>query len=157
MSTLTYSQEFAAPPSTIWPWLVEPERIRQWMDGVVDDRPTSEGPLGVGSTFEMDIKEGRRISTYQGEIKAYEPPRRLGLRMAGGCGRTPMTMDVEYRLQDLGNGRTRIDYECALVSPRGFFMRLMAPLFRLLGRAMVKKFFRNLARLLEQPAAQTAG
>ena len=153
---VVYQQEFAASREAIWPYLEEPDKIKQWMEGVVDDRQTSEGPVGVGSTFEMDIKEGRRVVTYQGKITAYEKHHLMGLEMVGGCGKTPMTMHVQYRLHDAGTGRTRIDYECT-VEAKGFLMKLMAPLFKIMSRSMLKKFFRNLANLVEsKPAAAGA-
>jgi uncharacterized protein YndB with AHSA1/START domain len=157
MAEIRYTTEFAAPPAAVWPYLEEPDKIKQWMSGVLEDRPTSEGPLGVGSTFEMKIKEGARIGTYQGEITAYEPPRHMALSMSGGYGKKPMTMHVDYRLADLGGGRTRLDYRCEAEMPKGFLFKLMGPLFLLFGRSVVKKFMRNLRPLVEAPDQRTAG
>lgn len=156
MKDTRYSTEFAATPAKIWPFLEDPERIKQWMVGVVDDRPTSDGPLGVGSTFEMDIREGRRITTYQGEITAYERESRMGIKMVGGCGRKPFTMHADYRLTPLGGGRTRLDYLCRVDFPDGFFYRLVMPLFGLMAKMMIRKFMRNLRGLVERPEERSA-
>lgn len=156
MTEFSYTTEFAATPETIWPFLEEPDKIKQWMVGVVDDRPTSEGPTRVGSTFEMDIKEGRKVATYQGEVTKYERHHLMGIRMTGGCGKQPMTMFADYRLTPVGGGRTRVDYVCRCEAPPGLLMKLMMPLFKIMGRAMVKKFMRNLRALVEGPAAQMA-
>ena len=122
----------------------------------VEDRPTSEGPTRVGSTFEMDMKEGRKIVTYKREVTKYEPPRLMGVKLVGGCGKKPMAMGVDYDLTDLGGGRTRLDYSCRCEVPRSFVFKLMAPLFKLMGRSMIKKFMRNLRGLVEQPGQQAA-
>ena len=156
MTELIYSTEFAASRETIWPYLEDPDKIRQWMIGVVEDRPTSEGPTRVGSTFEMDIKEGRKIVTYKGEVTKYEPPRLMGVKLVGGCGKKPMAMDVDYDLTDLGGGRTRLDYACRCEVSSSFVFKLMAPLFKLMGRSMIKKFMRKLRGLVEQPGQQAA-
>ena len=126
------------------------------MEGVVDDRPLTEGPPGVGTKFEMDIKEGRQVVTYQGEITKYDRHRLMGITMVGGCGKEPMTMHVDYLLTDLGAGRTQLDYTCTAEPPKKLLYRLMMPLFKLFGRMFIKKFMNNLRRLVEPQASATA-
>lgn len=154
MTEFRYSTEFRATRETLWAYLEDPDKIRQWMIGVVEDRPTSEGPTRVGSTFEMDIREGRKVVTYQGEVTKHEPPRLMGVKLVGGCGKKPMTMHADYELTDLGAGRTRLDYACRAELPQGVLWKLMAPLFRLMGRGMIKKFMRNLRGLVERPGEE---
>jgi uncharacterized protein YndB with AHSA1/START domain len=157
MSEFSYTTEFAAPREAVWPYLEDPEKIKQWMIGVVEDRPTSAGPTRVGSTFEMDIKEGRKITTYQGEVTKYDRPRLMGVKMVGSCGKQPMTMFADYELSDLGGGRTRMLYTGRCTPPSGLLFKLMMPLFKVMGRMMIKKFMRNLRGLVESPAQQAAG
>ena len=154
MPEIRYTAEFQASRDAIWPWLEEPEKIQLWMQGVVDDRPTSAPPTRVGSTFEMDIKEGRKITTYAGVITAFDKPAHMGVRLTGGCGKQPMTMDVDYLIRDLGGGRSRIDYRCQMLTPNKLLFKLMTPLMKLFGRMMIRKFMRNLRAHVE--AAATA-
>lgn len=156
MTELSYTTEFAATPATIWPFLEDPDKIKQWMIGVVEDRPTSAGPTRVGSTFEMDIKEGRRVNTYQGEVTKYDQYKLMGVKMVGACGKQPMTMHADYRLTPISGGRTRLDYTCRAEVGGGFFSKLLMPLFKVFGKMMVKKFMRNLRGLVEKPATQMA-
>lgn len=157
MSSFTYSVEFAASPATIWPYLEDPDKIRQWMTGVIEDRPTSEGPPRLGSTFEFDMREGGKLVTYEGEITKYEKHRLMGVRMVGGCGKKPMTMHADYRLIPLSADRTRLDYAFRCEPLPGLVFKLMSPFFKLMGKSMIKKFMRNLRGLVEAPAQATAG
>lgn len=159
MSTIRHTTEFAAAPPLVWSYLEDPERLKLWMVGVTDIRPVSEGPVGVGATFEMDIKEGGRITTYQETITTWEPPKKMGVRLVGGCGKTPMTMHADYELVPLdGGARTQLHYLCRAEMPKGFLFKLFGPLVKLMGKFMIKKFMRNLRRLVEAPdAAATAG
>ena len=145
--------EIAAPAESVWPWLTEEARIKQWMIGVQEDKPTSEGPPGVGSTFRMKIKEGGRVSEYDGEITAWSPPTHLGIRMSGGAFREGDEMFVDYRLEPLAAGRTRLDYSCTM-EMRGTFMKLMGGFFSLFARMQLKGFMKNLKRLVENEQTQ---
>jgi len=151
MTSLAYSRTFSCTPERLFDHLEDPAKIVQWMTGVIEDRPTSPGPTRVGSTFTMKIKEGRKISENQGRVTHFERPRRLSVAMSGGCFPEGMEMAIDYRLEPVSGTATRLDYTCAF-EPKGFFLRLMALLFPVMGKLMVKGFFKNLARLVEAPA-----
>jgi carbon monoxide dehydrogenase subunit G len=141
----------ACTPEHLWPFLAEPELQKQWMKGLEDNRPTSDGPRGVGSTFQMHIKEGGRVAVYDGEVTAHDPPRHLGVRFWGGALRPGMAMRADYHLSAV-DGQTRLDYVAAVECKRmGFFMRLLMPLFMLFGRMQLKAFLKTLKRLAEEP------
>lgn len=152
MSSIQYTAYFTSPPEAVFPYLEDSDKIKQWMTGVERDEATSDGPTRVGSTFEMDIKEGRKLTTYQGEVTKYEPNRLMGVKLVGGCGKTPMTMFADYELTRTESGGTKLDYECRCELPSGFLFKLLGPLFKFMGKAMIKKFMRNLKRLVDTPA-----
>jgi len=76
----------AAPPSVVFSYLAEPERIKDWTPGVLAVRRTNPGPIGVGSTTETDVEVFGTRQTLYGRCLAFEPPRRLAVenRTAGG-------------------------------------------------------------------------
>jgi carbon monoxide dehydrogenase subunit G len=150
-----FTREFDAPPDAVFPYLEEPDKIRQWMPGIVDDRQIGDGPMQVGSMFELDVREGRKVVTYRGEITAYQRDRRMGLRLVGGCSKRPLQMDVDYRLHPIDGARTRIDYTCE-VATQGLVMRWMKPLLELVSRIVLRRFFGRLAGLVERPAPNPA-
>ncbi len=77
---------------------------RQAAEAVAHDarrrRPHQRLPRAVGSTFDMRVREGRRISSYEGRINAYDPPRHLGVSFWGGLFRPGIVMHVDYRIAD---------------------------------------------------------
>jgi uncharacterized protein YndB with AHSA1/START domain len=149
MSEITYERTLRASPEALWPWLVEPDKLAQWLPNVETFRYEGASTPGVGSRFLMEVKEGRRVTPYQGEILALEKPRRLSLRMVGGCGPKPFTIDVDYKLSNLGR-ETRVDYVCRCVMPEGFFWRIMGAIGRFFMKAMLKKTFDRLAARVEK-------
>ncbi|NIN68580.1 MAG: SRPBCC family protein, partial [Anaerolineae bacterium] len=48
----------------------------------------------IGTKFTQRIREGGRITEYEGEVTAYEKPYHLGVRI----GSPQFSVDVDYRL-----------------------------------------------------------
>jgi hypothetical protein len=141
--------EVACIPTDLWPYLEQPLLQKQWMKGLLENTPTSQGPTRVGSTFRMKFKEGGKVSEYEGEITGYEKYRYLGIRMRGGAMQNDTAMLVDYRLADL-NGRTRLDYVCKREGPElGLFLRMLTPVFAFFGKMQLKSFMRKLKSLVE--------
>jgi carbon monoxide dehydrogenase subunit G len=98
----------------------------RWDPGVASSHAATEGPVGVGSRYDLIVLfNGRRLPmTY--EVTAYEPPHHVVLK---GSGSTVNAMDdIRFEATDQG---TRIRYTADL--------RLKGPL-RLLEPAMRGKF-----------------
>jgi carbon monoxide dehydrogenase subunit G len=147
---------FTCSPETLWAHIEEPEKQKRWMKGLLSNEPTSPGARGVGSTFRMRIKEGRKAADYDGEVTAHDAPRHLEVVMGGGNFPKGMTMRVEYRLTAQG-GQTRLDYVCKAEMPKaGVFMKLMFVVFRLFGRMQLRGFMRALRKQVEEPTRAAA-
>lgn len=140
--------EIGRPPARVFPWIEDPERQKRWMKGLEANEVVGGGPTRVGARTRMLIKEGGRRAEYDGEVTAYEPPRRLAIRMWGGALPKGMELHVDYRLHDLGGGRTRLEYE-GWCDVHGFFMRLFAPLMKLFGGLQLRSFLKRLKLLAE--------
>ena len=150
------TERFACTPETLWAAISEPEKQKLWMKGLLSNEQTSPGPTAVGSTFRMVIKEGRKAAEYQGEMTAYDRPRRLEIVMGGGNFPKGMTVRVDYRLTPEGD-RTRLDYACtAEMAKVGLFMKLMFLVFRLFCKMQLRGFMRALRKLVETPARKAA-
>lgn len=51
-----------APPERVFPFMIEPELLKQWMNGLKESRPLTEGGLRVGARSEELVEEdGRRM------------------------------------------------------------------------------------------------
>jgi carbon monoxide dehydrogenase subunit G len=137
-------------PRELWPWLDDPEKLKQWMKGVLEVRSTSPGPRRKGSTAVCVIQEGGRPVEYRETFLEYEPERHLKLRMEGGRMKT-IVIDVEYTLEELGRG-TRLDYGFACELP-GPMLKLFGPLMQVFARMQVRRFFKKLKSLAEGGAS----
>ena len=144
-----YRAELRCTAWQLWPFLDEAEKQKLWLTTLVDLAPTSEIPRAVGSTFEFRVREGRRISQYEGRINAYDPPRHLGVMMWGGVLRPGTVMQVDYRVADLDN-RCRLEYyaEIDTSSLRGP-IKLAIPIARIFTFFQLRYFMGNLKRLAE--------
>ena len=95
--------DIEARPERVWSLLVDPAERLRWVDelvATVPDRP----PTGVGDEFVLKIREGGNVVDYGGEVMVFEPLRRYAVRMRRG----PLEIGLDHRLEDLGDGRTRI-------------------------------------------------
>ena len=147
---------FTCTPERLWEHITEPEKQKLWMKGLLSNEPTSPAPVGVGSTFRMVIKEGRKAAEYQGEMTAYHKLHRLEIVMSGGNFPKGMKVRVDYRLTQQGP-QTRLDYTCnAEMEKAGLFMKLMFVVFRLFGKMQLKRFMRTLRKLVEAPTTAAA-
>jgi carbon monoxide dehydrogenase subunit G len=140
------SETIDCHPSALWPWIDETDKAKQWLRGLESAVPITKGPKRPGHETTLRIREGRKLSEYKQTILEYEPEKRFKMRMEGGCLRG-MAMIVDYRLVDLGNHRTRLDYECTAEATG--FMRILAKVFAVFGRMQARSFFRELKRLAE--------
>ena len=151
---VAYRAEVRCTPWQLWPFLDEVEKQKLWLTTLLDVVPTSQTPRTVGATFDMRVREGRRISRYEGRINAYEPPRHLGVSFWGGAFQPGMVMQVDYRLADLG-ATTRLEYyaEINTENLRGP-IKLAIPLARVFTFFQVRYFLGNVKRLAEAAARQ---
>jgi uncharacterized protein YndB with AHSA1/START domain len=141
--------EIGAPLDRVWPLINDDENLKLWMPDVVETTYPEGKPEGdpVGTRFLQRIREGGRISTYQGEVTAYEPGRLLGIRL--GDARHFVT-DVTYRLSEEGP-ETRLDYACR-VTLLSWIARVMIPIGAPMMRRIVKRHMANLQRVAEEGA-----
>jgi carbon monoxide dehydrogenase subunit G len=140
--------EIACAPEQLWPFLDEPEKQKLWMKGLLENEQA--GPRGVGATFRMTIREGRKAEEYRGEVTAYDPPRHLAVRFGGGAMKG-LSMQVDYRLAPLVDGGTRLDYVAAADrASLPWVLKLLMPLAQLFGRLQLRGFLRTLKRLAEE-------
>ena len=141
--------EVRSTPWQLGPFLDEAEKQKLWLTTLVDIVPTSAVPRAAGSTFDLRVREARRISQYEGRINAYDPPRHLGVSFWGGYFRPGVVMHVDYRIADLQN-RCRLEYysEIDLEKLRGT-SKLAIPIARVFTFFQLRYFMRNLKRLAE--------
>jgi uncharacterized protein YndB with AHSA1/START domain len=112
---ITIVREFDAPRERVWAEWTEPERFADWYGG-----PDADNPL---DTVSMDVREGgawkltmfygaeRREIRWHGEYREVVPPERLAFTISDEPPEAKAFAVCTVVLTDLGDGRTRMDFE----------------------------------------------
>lgn len=143
--------DLPAPPPTVWQWLNDPQKKLRWEDLETRaiSRPGGRTTTGArnhcvhGKNVEQieTVLDWRPFDYFTIERK---PPN------------APLAFNITYRLEPAADSRTRVGVYATLQAPLPGFLR--APLCRLFMRARgIYKFHAELARLVEEEAAQDQG
>ena len=107
---IRHSADIACTPARLWPWLTEPERLKAWVPGFVEeipDDPARTSGVGAGST--MKLREGSKVLDYRCVVTRWEPERAVDIRLSGGALAKDMHMDLAYDVTPTARG-CRLDY-----------------------------------------------
>jgi len=133
------------PVEEVFAFLSNQENNPKWQSGSLENKKTSDGPIGVGTTYHSVSQAlGRRI---EGELQVteYEPNRKYSGKSKSGSIPFELWMTFERV-----NGSTRIDFK-AEVEIGGFF-KLAEPLVASMGKRQIEADFANLKDLMEAHA-----
>jgi uncharacterized protein YndB with AHSA1/START domain len=141
MATYKYSQEINRPVEEVFRTVMHLEDFPRWSPQNPSARRVTNGEIGEGSRFEMEIKGFGMVPQ---TLREFELNRSLmvvpDIR--------PFTGGHRWIFTDLGGGRTRIDHELVM-NPRGVF-RLMMPVMFSTGKRNLRLTVDALKRHLEQ-------
>ena len=133
MSTYRVTQQIDRPIGEVFRTVIHLEDFPKWSPQNPSARRVSNGEIGEGSRFELEIKGFGMVPE---ELREFEMNRRVmvvpDIRQLSGGHRFVFT--------DLGDGKTRVDHELEM-KPRGIF-RLMMPIMWSTGK-------RNLHRTID--------
>jgi hypothetical protein len=118
-----------------------------WEPEVIEVRPLDPGPLREGSRVAMVRRESGRVITTTYEIVALEAPHRLAARHLDG----PMRFAIEFVVSSLGSDASTVTVTVD-IEPVGP-MRLMTPLFALLGPRRNARIARRMVEAIETATA----
>jgi carbon monoxide dehydrogenase subunit G len=100
------------PIEDVFAYLADFENVPSWNYAIAETEQTSDGPVGVGTTYRQ-VRTLPSRSEESFEVTVYEPHRSLGL--SGTLG--PFSAELEYHLEPFERG-TRVTNEVGL-QPRG--------------------------------------
>ena len=142
---LTCSVEIKATIDKAFECVEDPDKMKQWMDGLEETIYTSErDPANpVGTKFKQRIREGGRVQEYEGELLAYEKPKHLAVRI----GNKHFQAVADYRFTPTAAG-TRLDYSCD-VTCHSVFVKVMGFLFGWFMKRILRKQMAKLKLLAE--------
>lgn len=124
------------PVEDVFAYLADFENVPSWNYAIAETKKTSDGPVGVGTTYRQ-VRALPNRSEESFEVTVYEPHRSLGL--SGTLG--PFAAELEYHLEPLERG-TRLTNEVEL-RPRG----VLGMVGRLAGSRVKEAVADNLAEL----------
>ena len=81
---VSMSVDIKAPPEKVWPYLVEPEKCKQWFTALKIFEYTSEAHGGVGSTFYWKEEASGRIFDLNFVTTEWIENEVFGYRMTSG-------------------------------------------------------------------------
>ena len=116
-----------------------------WHTDVLEARQTSEGPIGIGTTFLIRVKPSMGVSEGVAEVIGFEPNRRQVMR--GEMGRMRPTITDLCEPADGGTKFTR-RIQIEVSGLMGLMLPLMGPM---IGKRNAG-FVANLKQVLEQEA-----
>jgi len=121
------------------------EHNAKWSSATIEDKITSPGPIGVGTTAHLVSKFlGRRIES-DAEITEFEPNRRISMQSTSGS--FPFRGSLALEPVE-GGTRVNATFE---VEPGGFF-KLAEPLVTRMAERQFESDLANLKDLLEAHA-----
>jgi len=119
------------------------EDTPKWSSNALEEKMTSAGPVGVGSTRRAVVRSFGRTTENEAEVTEFEPNRKIALRGISGPFPFRVSMDFERV-----TGDTRVDWTWEL-APRGF-LKLAGPL---LARVFTRQFRKDLNTLKDMMEA----
>ena len=137
------------PPDEVFDFVANEENEPQYNRQMRIAKKTSDGPIGVGTTFRAEMTRRGLVVPMTVEFTEFERPRRIAERVQ------MKTMDLTGGMVfEPVDGRTRMSWSWDL-QPRGF-LRFLGLLIGAMGRRQERRIWTQLKRLLEQGDPRSA-
>jgi carbon monoxide dehydrogenase subunit G len=129
--------EIAQPPEVVFPWVVEPERRLQWVDGLEES-----AEVAAGRYRETFLQAGLRADV-EVEVRTLDFPRAVEIHVTS----KHFTADARTSLTATAAG-TRVESTIE-ARYKGLMARAAAPVVTRQAQASLERSFENLKRLVE--------
>jgi carbon monoxide dehydrogenase subunit G len=73
----------ARPPADVFPWLIEPDKVRQWMTGLEVYQPLDPGPIALGSRIRQELVVSGQHLKFELQVTRLDVPSAAELRFEG--------------------------------------------------------------------------
>lgn len=122
------------PVNEVFDYTADFNNIEEWDPGVSSSSQLDDGPVGVGSRFELGVSFGTRRIPMTYEITEYEPNERVVL--IGKGEQIEAVDDIRFEDRD---GKTEVDYTADLTFHNyvKYFAPFMGPVFKKVGERAV--------------------
>jgi carbon monoxide dehydrogenase subunit G len=137
----------AKTPAQVFPWLIEDDKVPQWMSGLELYEPVEPGPLRAGSRIRQRLSVSGQQLSFELEVTELAPPQRAVLRFEG----SGFKAANEYALAESAGG-TRVTWVVA-GDTTSFKAKLVAPMVQAKLQEKLDGDLARLRALLEGEAA----
>lgn len=131
------------PINEVFEYTADFDNIENWDPGVSSSTRLDEGPVGVGSRFELDVSFGASRIPMTYEITEYEPQRRVVLVAKG----EKIEAVDDIRFEERG-GKTMVDYTADLKFHN--YVKYLAPFLGAIFKKVGERAVDGLKKALEQ-------
>ncbi len=130
------------PVEDVFAFVSNPENDPQWQSETTETEITSQGPIGVGTTY-LDVGHflGRRIESIY-EFTEYEANRQFSLKTTSG----PIPIEATITCESVENG-TKVNFSAR--GEVGGFFKVAEPLVSRMAQRTWTANYANLKDLLE--------
>jgi uncharacterized protein YndB with AHSA1/START domain len=145
MARMEASVVINRPTDEVFAYVSDPGSWPQWEAGLLEAEQTSEGLVGVGTTFRgVNQFLGRRME-WTSEVMEYEPNKKIEQKLISG----PMSMEQSLTFEPVEGG-TRLTL--AGEWETGGFFKLAEPIVTRTGQRQLEGNLANLKDILEAQA-----
>ena len=141
MAVMEFQTQINAPPEKVFAYIADLEKHTEWSH-CSEIKKTSDGPIGVGATYDSTGKNLGMTSKEKVEITEYRPNERFAWRTDGAMG---MQFHWSFELQPQDGGTLLTE---RLDPPGGVLATIIAKLFA--ERETRKVVTEGLARIKEK-------
>ena len=138
--------EIAAPPQTIWPFFIEPEKVLQWCITFKKFEYTSNQRSDVGTPLYIEEQAGGGLTKMQFEVTEWKENEKLALRMVSGANYN--SYDQQLSLESIPIG-SRFTFREEIIFPFGVIGKLIGLIAQKMSTATVNKMLTKLKDLAE--------
>lgn len=140
------SIEIAAPPKTIWPFFVEPEKVLQWCITFKRFEYTGNQRSGVGTLLYIEEQAGGGLTKMQFGVTEWKENEKLALQMVSGA--SYGSYDQQWLLEPIPLG-SRFTFIEEIIFPHGVIGKLISLIAQRMSAATVEKMLTKLKALAE--------
>lgn len=145
MTKIDHTLVINRPVEDVFAYHDDPDNMPKWETAILVYEQTSEGPIGVGTTFrEVRKLMGRRLESAS-QITAYKVNQTYAIKTTSG----PISYEATMTFESV-DGSTRIKVVAEL-EPGGIF-KLVEPIFRRVVQKQIEGHLSNLKDLMEAGA-----
>jgi Polyketide cyclase / dehydrase and lipid transport len=148
---LRYQTAVNAAAENVFACVDDPKYIVQWVEGAVEHVYTTDrNPTNpVGQRFRQNLRLGKSVKEFHGEIIAWESPTHFGLYIPAPA----YSSEAHFRISPTGPQKSTVAYSIDITLHKPI-VRLLSPLLRLPLMLFVRKQIGRLKSCAEKVQAE---